>query len=290
MLDTTLQDLVVLSYGDRRAAAARRSSSRASALVVALRRNVLVGRTGDRRRRRRSTSALFAAALRDRGQRRRSGSTAASTSAARSAYLYSCRVARNEVLAATRRRDRRDRRGRARRRRSTSSATRSRRAAPGSWSAPTRPSTRTRSTRLGDAVPGTDGIVVDAGSFTSRPGHVRITGNRVHDRAGTGIALRTAVQTWMVKENVVDERRRRDRDRGQGRGRAGRGRQQPGARRRRTHGASAAAARVRRSASCSCAPARPAVVGNTVARVGLKASRATRSAPGSSCSAPTTSA
>jgi hypothetical protein len=50
---------------------------------------------------------------------------------------------------------------------------------------------------------GTDGIVVDAGDFTTRPGHVRITGNRVHDRAGTGIVLRTAVQTWMVKENVI---------------------------------------------------------------------------------------
>jgi hypothetical protein len=32
---------------------------------------------------------------------------------------------------------------------------------------------------------------------------VRITGNRVHDRSGTGIALRTAVRTWIVKENVV---------------------------------------------------------------------------------------
>jgi hypothetical protein len=32
---------------------------------------------------------------------------------------------------------------------------------------------------------------------------VRITGNRVHDRAGTAIALRTAVRSFMVKENVV---------------------------------------------------------------------------------------
>lgn len=50
---------------------------------------------------------------------------------------------------------------------------------------------------------GTDGIVVVAGAFTARPGHVRIAGNRVHDRAGVGIALRTAVQTLMVEDNVV---------------------------------------------------------------------------------------
>ena len=34
---------------------------------------------------------------------------------------------------------------------------------------------------------------------------MRVTGNRVHDRAGTGIALRTPVQTWIVKENVVQD-------------------------------------------------------------------------------------
>jgi hypothetical protein len=32
---------------------------------------------------------------------------------------------------------------------------------------------------------------------------VRITGNRVHDRSGTAIALRTRVRTFIVKENVV---------------------------------------------------------------------------------------
>jgi len=50
---------------------------------------------------------------------------------------------------------------------------------------------------------GTDGIVIDAGDFTVQAGHVRITGNRVHDRSGTGISLRTAVQTLIVKENIV---------------------------------------------------------------------------------------
>lgn len=51
---------------------------------------------------------------------------------------------------------------------------------------------------------GTDGIVIDAGAFAVQPGHVRITGNRVSERAQSGIALRTAVRTFMVKQNVVD--------------------------------------------------------------------------------------
>jgi hypothetical protein len=50
---------------------------------------------------------------------------------------------------------------------------------------------------------GTDGIVVERGSIAVAAGHVRITGNRVHDRTATGIALRTAVRSWTVKQNVV---------------------------------------------------------------------------------------
>ena len=50
---------------------------------------------------------------------------------------------------------------------------------------------------------GTDGIVVDAPGIPVEPGHVRITGNRVHGRAGGGIVLRTAVRTFMVKQNVL---------------------------------------------------------------------------------------
>ncbi|HEV8249130.1 MAG TPA: right-handed parallel beta-helix repeat-containing protein, partial [Gaiellaceae bacterium] len=56
--------------------------------------------------------------------------------------------------------------------------------------------------RLGEQS-GTDGIVVDVGTLTVQPGDVRITGNRVHDRTGTGIALRTSVRTFMVKQNVL---------------------------------------------------------------------------------------
>jgi hypothetical protein len=50
---------------------------------------------------------------------------------------------------------------------------------------------------------GIDGIVVAPGGFPGRPGHVRITGNRVHDRSGTGIAVRAPLATLMVKQNVV---------------------------------------------------------------------------------------
>ena len=50
---------------------------------------------------------------------------------------------------------------------------------------------------------GTDGIVVDVGTLTVQPGHVRMTGNRVNDRTGTGIALRTSVKSFMVKMNVL---------------------------------------------------------------------------------------
>jgi Family of unknown function (DUF6519)/Right handed beta helix region len=51
---------------------------------------------------------------------------------------------------------------------------------------------------------GTDGIVIDVGSVAVQPGHVRITGNRINERAQTGIALRAPVQTFMVKQNVLD--------------------------------------------------------------------------------------
>ena len=119
----------------------------------------------------------------------------------RSAYLYSCRVARNEVLSGDRAESSRPARSRPAPR-STSSATRSRRAATGIVVGPDATVDSNAVNKLGDN-PGTDGIVVAAGAFAAAPGHVRITGNRVHDRAGHGIALLTAVRTFMVKENIV---------------------------------------------------------------------------------------
>lgn len=52
--------------------------------------------------------------------------------------------------------------------------------------------------------PGADGIVVAPGTIAVSPGNVRIAGNRVHDRAGTGIALRTAVRTLRLDHNVLE--------------------------------------------------------------------------------------
>ena len=248
----------------RRRRSRARSSSPASACWSRVRRNVLVGRTGvdagsgERPRPLRGRPAR-------RGQRRRRARPRRSTSAAARptstpAASSATRCSRRTTAASSRP---------ARSRpaaRSTSSATRSPRAATGSSSAPTRRSTRTRSTSSGDRGPGTDGIVVAAGGFAVAPGHVRITGNRVHDRTGTGIALRTPVRTFMVKENIVARRRRGDRDRGQGRRRARRRRQQRGLRRRRRARAPLAPVGILLMRATSAG-----VAGNTVARVGLGA-------------------
>ena len=64
-------------------------------------------------------------------------------------------------------------------------------------------STRAAGAAGGGTTPGTDGIVVAAGGFTAQPGHVRVAGNRVQDRTGVAISLRTAVETFIVRENVV---------------------------------------------------------------------------------------
>ncbi len=195
---TTLQDLTVLSYPSREAGGSAVELSGVG-LVVSLRRNVLVGRTavdagGDDR------VGLFAAALRvednvvvglDRGI----------DLGGLAAYLYACRVTANEVLGG---------------REGGIVATGA--VAPGGAldvagnkiatngpgilvGADTTVDGNTVN-RLGNA-PGTDGIVVAAGPFPAAPGHVRITGNRVHDRSGTGIALRTGVRTFVVKQNVL---------------------------------------------------------------------------------------
>ncbi|MER6187928.1 DUF6519 domain-containing protein [Streptomyces sp. NPDC001652] len=50
--------------------------------------------------------------------------------------------------------------------------------------------------------PGTDGIVVEEGT-PAPPGDVRITGNRVRDRSGTGIALRGPVTTFTADHNLL---------------------------------------------------------------------------------------
>ena len=51
--------------------------------------------------------------------------------------------------------------------------------------------------------PGGDGIVLEPGQFTLPPGHARVAGNRVTERAGEGISLRTAATSVDVVDNMV---------------------------------------------------------------------------------------
>lgn len=52
--------------------------------------------------------------------------------------------------------------------------------------------------------PGGDGVVVLAGELPAAAGHVRIADNRLHDRAGVGIALRAPVSTAAVTGNLLE--------------------------------------------------------------------------------------
>jgi len=206
VLGLTLQDLAVLSYPGPRESGAPVSGVAVEVtgvgLLLALRRNVLVGGTGidtgggDK-------LGIFAAML-SVGDNVVFGFNRAIDLGGRSAYLYSCRLERNELLAGD-----------------DGGIVATGVVAPGgsldvvgNKIATTGPgivvgadatvdSNAVNQLQVTGRRPGTDGIVVDRGGISQAPGHVRITGNRVHDRSGTGIALRTAVRTWMVKENVV---------------------------------------------------------------------------------------
>ena len=197
VIATTLQDLAVLSYPSEAGGSAVELSG--VGLLIALRRNLLVGRTGvdagfgD-------DIGLFAAGLRLEDNVV-VGLNRGIDLGGRSAYLYSCRVARNEVLSGQ-----------------SGGIVATGAVAPGATLdvvgnkiatsgegivvGPDATVDSNAVNKLGDN-PGTDGIVVAAGAFAAAPGHVRITGNRVHDRAGHGIALLTPVRTFMVKENIV---------------------------------------------------------------------------------------
>ena len=198
VVDTTVQDVAVLSYGSSDGGGAGIELSGVG-LIVALRRNVIVARTGIDA----GTGdeiGLFAAGLRVEDNVV-VGLNRGIDLGGLSAYLYACRVARNEVLAGEQ-----------------GGIVATGAVAPGGTLDVVGNKVATSGAgivvgadatvdsnvvnRLGES-PGTDGIVVSAGSFQAAAGHVRVTGNRVHDRTGTGIALRTAVRSWMVKENVV---------------------------------------------------------------------------------------
>jgi Family of unknown function (DUF6519)/Right handed beta helix region len=194
----TVQDLTVLSYG--------RGSGDGSAIElggvafgVALRHNTLVGRTGvdagagDR-------IGVLAGGLRVEDNVV-VGIDGGIDLGGLSAYLFSCRVARNEVVAGD-----------------GGGVVATGAIAPGGTldvvgnkiatsgagivvGADVVVDSNTVNTMRREL--GTDGIVVALGRFPAARGHGRITGNRVHDRSGTGIALRTAVRTLTVKENVL---------------------------------------------------------------------------------------
>ena len=194
-----LHDLVVLSYGSDDVGGSGVELAGVG-LLVGLRRNVLVARTGvgigggDQ-------VGLFGAGLRIEDNvvlAFEHGIDLGGTAA----YLYACRVSGNDVLAP------RD-----------AGIVATGAVAPGGSldvvgnkiatqgagivvGADVLVDANTINTLGGEA--GGDGIVVAAGSLAVQPGHVRVTGNRVHDRAGTGIALRTSVRTFMVKQNVLD--------------------------------------------------------------------------------------
>jgi hypothetical protein len=51
---------------------------------------------------------------------------------------------------------------------------------------------------------GSDGILIASGPIAIPRAHVRITGNRIYDRDGTGIRLTSAVRSFVVKQNVID--------------------------------------------------------------------------------------
>jgi hypothetical protein len=208
-IDVTLQDLIVLSYPAAAAGGAGAVSGSAVqlssiAMLVALRRNVLIGNAAVDGGGASEQLGVLAAALRvednvvagfDRGI----------DLGGRSAYLYSCRVEGNEVLAGA-----------------TGGIIATGLLAPGGSLDVSSNKVATGGTGItvgSDAIvdsnvvnklaatttgSGADGIVVDIGGFSAAAGHVQITGNRVHDRTGAGIALRTAVETLVVKENVIE--------------------------------------------------------------------------------------
>ena len=193
-----LQELVVLSFTSRDGGGSAIELSGVG-LLVAVRRNVLVGNIGV------DASVgdgigLFAAGLRVEDNvvvGRERGIDLGGMAA----YLYACRVSGNDVLG-----------GRSAGIMATGAV------APGGTLDVVGNKVATGGAGIfvgadavvdGNAVnrlggpPGTDGIVVASGGLAVAPGHVRITGNRVHDRTGTGIALRTAVRTFMVKQNIL---------------------------------------------------------------------------------------
>jgi hypothetical protein len=197
VVDATLQDTAVLSYGSESVGSAAVSMS-GVALAVAVRRNVLVGRVGVNTGGEESIGVL---GLSIRIEDNIIGGIRGIDLGRTSLYLLSCRMADNEILAG-------DQGG----------IVATGLVAPGGSLDVVGHKIVTTGTGIsvgGDAVvadntinglgdrPGQDGIVITESGLTVGPGWVRITGNRVHGRQGCAIALRTPVRTFMVKQNIA---------------------------------------------------------------------------------------
>ncbi len=202
---TTLQDLVVLSYdadADAHGGAGSAVELSGVGMLVALRRNILIGRTGIQAGAGDEKAGLMAAGLRIEDNVV-AGVKSGIDIGGRSLYMYACRITGNDLLG-----------GEAGaiiangavRPGGTLEIARNKIANEG-------PGIVTGSDAAveGNVIAGRgkdgkgagDGIVVAPGALPTAPGHVRILANRVHDRAGTAIALRTPVSTLMVKHNVL---------------------------------------------------------------------------------------
>jgi Family of unknown function (DUF6519)/Right handed beta helix region len=200
---TTLQDLVVLSYGIMQEEGGEPSENAAVKVsgvcpVLTLRRNILVGLAGIAADRGEKMAGFLAAGLRieDNIIGGREGSI---DLGGVSAYLFSCRIADNEVINGER---------------AAIVATgavgppgiltvTNNRIMTGDRGIVVGPDALVDSNSIKGMGRAEDGIAVEPGGFPAEPGHVRITGNRVQDMPGVGIALRVPVTSFMVKQNVL---------------------------------------------------------------------------------------
>jgi len=197
---TTLENLVVLSYNADGASGSAVEMAGVG-LLVTLRRNVLVGRTGIDAGGKGDKLGLLAVGLRVEDNVV-VGVLAGIDVGGRSVYMYTCRITANDVLG-----------GR------SGAIVANGAVRPGGALEVARnrivndgegivvgPDAAVEGNVVASGRRGTgEAIVVVDSGLTAPPGHVRILANRVHDRSGTAIALRTPVRTFIVKDNVLTD-------------------------------------------------------------------------------------
>ncbi|HEY7873661.1 MAG TPA: DUF6519 domain-containing protein [Actinomycetota bacterium] len=202
---TTLQDLVVLSYGIMQEKGGEPSENAAVQVsgvcpVLTLRRNILVGLAGIASDRGERMAGFLAAGLRieDNIIGGREGSI---DLGGVSAYQVECWIADNEIINGER---------------GALVATggvgppgiltvTNNRIMTGGGGIVVGPDAVVDSNSIKGMGNAEDGIAIEPGGFPAEPGHVRITGNRVQDMPGVGIALRAPVVSFMVKQNVLTD-------------------------------------------------------------------------------------